>query len=402
MLDFEFSEEQIEIREAVRHFCKKKISPIFQKIDKEGKIPYEIVKGLSELGILGMTVSPEYGGVGADPVTVGVVAEELASADITCAIPTFFLVQCAWGYILDQYGKRETKEAILPYVTKGEAFIGIASTEPDAGSDVANIKTKAEKRGGSYILNGEKMFISGINEIISLLPKGGGYVTIARTDASKGAKGISLFFVPIKGTKGITTTLLEDWGRRGISTGGFAMENVEIPENSLIGEENKGFFIAMKGFDFARGIISIVSSASAQSALSQAIEYTKMRKAFGQPIGKFEGIQFKLAENWAKLDAVKLLGYKALWTFWNEQKGKIGRFEASKLCAEAKMLAPVFAFEAINDAIQCFGAFGYTEECPLHLDLKGVRSYFWAEGTIEIMKIIVGRELLGKEFVAYR
>lgn len=246
------------------------------------------------------------------------------------------------------------------------------------------------------------MFISGINEIMNILPKGGGYVTLAKTDPTKGAKGISLFFVPVKGTTGITTTLLEDWGRRGISTGGFAMENVEISENFLIGEENKGFYIAMKGFDFARGIISIVSCASAQSALSQAIEYIKIRKAFGQPIGKFEGVQFKLAENWAKLDAVKLLGYKALWTFWKEQRGEIGRFEASKLCAEAKMLAPVFAFEAINDAIQWYGAFGYTEECPLHLALKGVRSYFWAEGTIETMKIIVGRELLGKEFVANR
>ncbi len=401
-MDFKFSEEQIEIREAVRNFCKKKIFPIFQKIDREGEIPYEIVQGLSELGILGMTVSPEYGGISADPVTVGMVAEELAKADITCAIPTFFLVQCAWGYILDQYGKKEAKEAILPYVTKGEAFIGIASTEPDAGTDVANIKTKAERRNENYILNGEKMFISGVNEIMDILPKGGGYVTLAKTDVSKGAKGVSLFFVPVKGTKGITTTLLEDWGRRGISTGGFAMENVEISENFLIGEENKGFYIAMKGFDFARGIISIVSCASAQSALSQAIEYIKMRKVFGQPIGKFEGVQFKLAENWAKLDAVKLLGYKALWTFWKEQRGEIGRFEASKLCAEAKMLAPVFAFEAVNDAIQWYGAFGYTKECPLHLALKGVRSYFWAEGTIETMKIIVGRELLGKEFVAYR
>lgn len=107
MIDFEFSEEQFEIREVVRNFCRKKISPIFQKIDREGKIPYEIVQGLSELGILGMTVSPEYGGISADPVTVGVVAEELAKADITCAIPTFFLVQCAWGYILDRYGKKE-------------------------------------------------------------------------------------------------------------------------------------------------------------------------------------------------------------------------------------------------------------------------------------------------------
>ncbi len=402
MINYEFTNEQNEIREMIRNFARKEISTLIQNIDSEGKIPDKIIKGLSNLGILGMTVSPEYGGANADPVTVGVIAEELSSADITCAIPTFFLVQCAWGFIMNKYSKEEVKKTILPLVTKGEAFIGIASTEPDAGSDVANIKTHAIKKGDKYILNGEKMFISGIGEIINQLPKGGGYVTLAKTNPEKGAKGISLFFVPIKGTKGITHTLLEDWGRKGISTGGFAMEDVEIPENYLIGEENNGFYLAMEGFDFARAIISIVSCSVGQSALSKAMEYTKIRRAFGQPIGKYEAIQFKLAEHWAKLDAVKLLGFKALWAFERAQKGELKRFEASKLCAEAKMLAPVFAFEAINDAIQWFGAFGYTRECPLHLALKGVRSYFWAEGTIEIMKIIVGRELLGKEFISYR
>lgn len=402
MLNFEFTEEQKKIRESVRAFCKREISPLVQQIDREEKIPEKVIKGLSELGLLGMTVSSEYGGIGADPITVGIVAEELASADITCAIPTFFLVQCAWGYIFDRYGREKAKEKVLPRITNGEAFIGIAATEPDTGSDLANIKTYAERRDGKFIVNGEKMFISGINEIFHLLPAGGGYITAVKTERSSGVKGISLLYVPVKDTKGITPTILKDWGRKGISTGGFAMENVEIPEENLIGEEGKGFYIAMEGFDYARGIISIVCSAVAVSSLNYAMEYLKMRKAFGNPIGKYEGIQFKLAEHWSKLQAVRLSGYRALWMLMKEMEGKGSRLETTRACAEAKMLAPVFAFEAINDAIQWFGAFGYTEECPLHLALKGVRSYFWAEGTIEIMKIIVGRELLGKEFIAYR
>ncbi|MCX7974945.1 MAG: acyl-CoA/acyl-ACP dehydrogenase [Candidatus Aminicenantes bacterium] len=401
-MDFELNEEQKMIKEAVAELAQAEIKPYVKKIDEEKKIPDSIIKGLADLGILGMTVSPEFGGSAADPVTTGVVAEELAKADFSCAVPTFFLVQCAWGYVLDKYGQREAKEAILPWVTKGQAFLGIASTEPEAGSDVANIKTRADKRDKAYILNGEKMFISGLAEILNQLPKGGGYVTLAKTEFQRGAKGISLFYVPVKGTRGISPTYLEEWGRRGISTGGFAMEDVVIPENYLIGQENKGFYYAMEGFDLARALIAVVSSSAAQSALSQAMDYLKIRQAFGQPIGKFEGLQFKVAENWAKLEAAKLLGYRALWTYGEEQRGKKSRWETTRLCAEAKMLAPVFAFEAINEAIQCFGAFGYTEECPLHLALRGVRSYYWAEGTVEIMKIIVGRELLGKEFIAYR
>jgi acyl-CoA dehydrogenase len=214
---------------------------------------------------------------------------------------------------------------------------------------------------------------------------------------------MSLFYIPLKGTKGITSTTFEDWGRRGISTGGFTLEDVQIPGDFLIGEQNRGFQLVMEGFDYARAIISVVCAGAAMSALEQAMEHLKQRRAFGQPIGRFEGIQFKLAEHWAKLDALRLLGYKALWMFGKEQsEGAYSRFEVTRHCAEAKLLAPRFAFEAINDAIQWFGAFGYTLDCPLELALKGVRSYYWAEGTLEILKIIVARELLGKEYVAYR
>ncbi len=402
-MDFELSAEQRLIQHTIRDFGQKEIKPLLRKIDEDERIPFSIIQSLSKLGILGITVAKEYGGADADPLTTGIIAEELAKADISCAIPTFFLVQAAWGYVLNKYGRESIKNEILPKITKGTVFLGIASTEPDAGSDLANMKTTAIKKDDKYIISGEKMFISGINEITNYLPDGGGYVMLAKTEPAKGTHGISLFYIPIKDLKGISTTLLKDWGRRGISSGGFAMDNVEIPADYLIGEENKGFYIAMEGFDYARAIISLVASGVALSALEQAMEYIKKRIAFCQPLGKFEGVQFKLAEHWSKLEASRLLGYKALWMYGKEQKeNAFTRFEVTKVCAAAKLSAVPSAFEAINDAIQWFGAYGYTTDCPLELALKGVRSYYWAEGALEIMKIIVARELLGKEFIAYR
>ena len=403
MMNFEFNSEQELIKKTVREFGQKEVAPVVRNIDDGKRIPDEIIKTMADIGLLGMTVSSDYGGAEADPVTVGIVAEELARADISCAIPTFFLVQAAWGQLLDKHGREAAKKDILPGVTKGRAFLGIAATESDVGSDLANMRTVAKKVENGYLINGQKMFISGIAEAVDQLPQGGGYVTLARTDPSRGTRGMSLFYIPLKGTKGITSTTFEDWGRRGISTGGFTLEDVQIPGDYLIGEQNRGFQLVMEGFDYARAIISVVCAGAAMSALEQAMEHLKQRRAFGQPIGRFEGIQFKLAEHWAKLDAMRLLGYKALWMFGKEQsEGAYSRFEVTRHCAEAKLLAPRFAFEAINDAIQWFGAFGYTLDCPLELALKGVRSYYWAEGTLEILKIIVARELLGKEYVAYR
>lgn len=401
-MDYSFTDEQKLIQKAVREFGANEIAPNLMKINEENRISTGIIKGLADLNVLGLTVSEEYGGLNADPVTAGIVAEELARADISCAVPTFYLVQAAWGHVLNKYGKEEAKQAILPKMTVGDAFLGIAATESDTGSDLGNMRTHAKKSNDGYILNGEKMFISGIVEAMTQLPDGGGYVTLVRTAPEKGTRGMSLFYVPVKDVEGISYTTLEDWGRTGISTGGFSLIDVQLPESHLIGEENKGFYMAMEGFDYARALISVVCAGAAMSALEHAMEYLKLRTAFGHQIGRFEGVQFPLSDNWARLEALRLMGYKALWLYGRELKGECTRFDVTMACAEAKLLGPQTAFNAINDAIQWFGAFGYTTECPLNLALRAVRSYYWAEGTLEIMKIIVARELLGKEYVAFR
>lgn len=402
-MDFTFTKEQEMIRRDVREFGEFEIEPYMEEIEEKGAIPNEIIKEMAEIGILCMSVDSKYGGIDADPVTVGIVAEELARADISCAIPTFFLVEAAWGSILDRYGTEEAKQAILPDAAKGEAFIGIAATEPDVGSDLANMITVAKKTENGYKLNGAKMFISGIKEVMNQLPKGGGYVTLAKTEPKKGARGVSLFYLPLSKAEGVSPTTFEDWGRKGISSGGFMLSDVSIPKEYLIGQENRGFYTAMEGFDYARTIIAVVCCGASMKSLEIAMEYIKERTAFGTPIGKYEAIQMKLAEHWSKIRAARHLAYEALWTLGREIKNQgAKRFETSMKCAQAKLLAPQFAFEAINDAIQWFGAFGYTTGCDLHIALKAVRSYYWAEGSREIMALIVARELLGKDFVAYR
>lgn len=400
MIDFTFSEEQEILRANLRKFGEEKISARLAEMIEKKEIPQELIKELSEMGLLGMCISPEYGGLGLEAVAAGIVAEELGKADVGCAIPTFFLVQCAWSYILDKYGSEEVKQEVFPRMRKGEAFVGVAVTEPDAGSDVASCKTTAVRKGSTYIVSGEKGYISGVREAEKY---GGGFVTLAKTTPELGTRGMTLFFFPIKAVGGVTTRYTEELGREGISWGGFYMDNVTVPEHYRIGEENKGFYLVNQGFEFARGLIALVCVGAASKALENGINYMKQRQAFGRPIASYEGLQFVLAEDYSKLEATRLLAYKALWMYQKEQReGGFSRFQVSGAIAMAKMLAPLWAFDAANHAMQWQGAYGYSMDCPEQRALRGIRSYTLAEGSTEVMKLIVTRELLGKEYLAYK
>ncbi|MGC8912464.1 MAG: acyl-CoA dehydrogenase family protein [Thermoplasmata archaeon] len=397
-MDYTFTEEQEMIRESVREFAERKIAPIALKMEETREIPMEIVKGMAELGIIAPTASPDYGGVGFDAVTCAIVAEELARADPTGSIPVFYLIQASWGHVLNKYGTHECKSEVFPKVTKGDWFLGIATTESDAGSDLGSTRTRITPTANGYVVNGEKMYISGVREAYT---RGGGHVTIAKQTPELGTRGMTLFYLPLQ-SKGITPTYVDDLGREGISTGGFTIDNVEIPKHYLIGEENRGFYIVHEGYEFARGLISVICASAGLKSLENGMNYIKQRKCFGTPIGKFEGIQFKLAEHYTKLSMLKDMAYKAMHTIDLEQKGKAKRFEVSKAIAMAKMFAQEWACAAIDDVMQWQGAFGYTKECPDQCAWRAVRSFGWAEGSKEIMRIIVGRELLGKDFVPYR
>ena len=259
-----------------------------------------------------------------------------------------YLVEAAWGFILSQYGTDEVKSEYLPKITSGEAFCGIAVTEPEGGSDIVGAaKTTAMKKGKNWILNGEKIFISGITESSNW---GGVHLTLARTDPSKAHKGFSFFAVPLKDNQNIETTLFEDMGRMGISTGGFKMDNVELPKYHLIGKLDRGFSYAMEGFSAARILIGATCIGASEAALDLGIDHIKTRNAFGRPLGSFEGIQFPLAEHYCNIDAIKLQTYRAAWTIDKMYRGKkCTHHDVAIAAAISKLRAPIYAFGVMNE-----------------------------------------------------
>ncbi len=395
---FEFTEEQEMIRESVREFAQKKIAPIALEMEKTKEIPKDVIKGMAELGLLGCTADEAYGGPGLDAVSAGVIAEELGRADCTGSTCVFYLVQAAWGYLFNKYGTEEAKKEIFPKVISGDWFLGIATTESDAGSDVIGGKMMIKKDGDDFIVNGEKMYISGVREAVT---GGGGHVTIGHQSPELGSRGMTMFYLPLT-DDGITPTYIDDLGREGISCGGFKADNVRIPKKYIIGEENKGFYIVHEGYEVARALIAVICAAAGLKSLENGMNYIKERKVFGKPLASFQEINFRLAEHHTKLTMLRDLGYQALLAIDQEQKGKGNRFETSKIVAMSKMFASEWACEAINDVMQWQGAFGYSRECPDQAAWRAVRSFALAEGSREVMRMIVARELLGKEMTAIK
>ncbi len=397
MLDYTFSEEQELLRKTVREFCAREITPRIKDMMSQRKIPQEIKDGMAKMGLLGMAIPEKYGGPGYDPVTIGIVAEEIGRADPTVSIPVFFLVDNAWSYLVAKYGSEQLKSELLPDIVKGKKYLGIASTEPAFGSDVASMKTVAIRKGNKLVVNGEKSYISLVRDIKE---QGGGFVTVAKTDPTKpGTSGTSLVYLPYSETN-FDMTYLEEMGREGSSWGAFKIKDQEIPEHYIIGKENQGFKIVHEGFEFARAIIAVISAGAALESIQRGVNYLKERVAFGKPLSKFQGLQFQVADNVAKMETALDLGYKALWVYDQEQRfGTYTRFQVSKEVAKAKLLSTTWAFDAVNDALQWQGAFGYSKDCPEEWALRGIRSFQLAEGSREIMKQIVARETIGKEFI---
>ncbi|MEM4704012.1 MAG: acyl-CoA dehydrogenase family protein [Candidatus Bathyarchaeia archaeon] len=404
-MEFSFTEEQELFRTALREWCEKNL-PLekIREMDSKGEIPHEILKGMADMGLLIMTAPQEHGGAGADWVTACIAAEELGYADVSIALPVLWLVESSWGFVVDRYASEAVREACIRKAVKGEAFIGIASTESGGGSDVAAFRSTARREGDNWILNGEKMYISGTEEAKKL---GGGYFVIARTSpAPEGAphRGMTGFYLPFNAEGVEINKRFEDMGRMAISTGGFLMKDVKIPDSYRLGEVDKGFYLTMEGFDNARILIAAVCVGAARRALDIGMEYIKERKAFGRPIGKFEGIQFELADDWAKLEALKSLTYRTAWM--NDMKYKHGKFsalEVGKYIAACKLIAPHLAFDIYKHAMIWMGAFGYTKECPLEMGLRGIMSYcVGAEGATNIQRTVIARELLGKEYIPYK
>ncbi len=400
-MDFSWTEEQRLWRRAVRDFAQNEIAPRVREIDEQERIPIEIVQGMAEMGLLAPTVGEEYGGVAADWMMATIAAEELGRADISLAIPVLYLVEAAWGFIFYRYGSDRLKEAYLPKVTRGEAFLGIATTEPGGGSDILGAcHTRAERDGDQWKVNGEKVYISGVRESLEW---GGIHLMLARTDPDEAAghKAFTFLALPLRGTEGIAPTFFEDMGRMGISTGGFALDDVRLPADHQVGDLNRGFYHAMEGFSAARSLIGATCVGASEAALGMGMEQVKMRQAFGRPIGSYEGIQFPLADLYTDLEAVKLSTYKSAWTMDQMyQHGDATHHDIALAAAMAKLKAPVLGFNIMNEVADWFGAMAYTKECPIEMGIRGIRSYsIGAEGTPNVMRMIIARELLGQDFL---
>lgn len=399
-MDYRLTEEERMFQKTVREWCTKNLTPRTREIDSGRKIPDEVIKGMADLGLFGITIPPEYGGGGnVTLATLG--AMEVGRGDVSMATAVYYLLVNGWARILAKFGTEECKREILPDVAGGKKFIGIAATEPGGGSDVANFKMTAQKEGDEYALNGEKMFIS-----CGLEAKrnGGGHLTLARTAPGTGFKGMSFFYVPAD-LDGIKIHAYEDMGRMGISTCSLVYEDARIPAHYLLGEEGKGFYHTMTGFDVARNLVSAACVGAGDKGLEMGIDYIKQRTAFGRPIGKFEGIQFELADLYSELELVKNLVLKAAWQLdeFHYGAGETDPKDIARNVAIVKLRAPQIAFNIYKAAMQWYGAAGYTDEYNLEMGFRGIMSYLvGAEGALNIMRIIIGRELLGKEFIPYK
>ena len=383
MAGFSFSEEQEMFRSEMQRFAQRELAPGANERAKKESVSREMIKKMADVGLLGLNAPEEYGGQPSDFVSMGIAAEELAKVDL--GIGMISLVNPIMSIAL-KAGTEEARQEWLPQFVKGDKLSCFAITEPGCGSDAAAIQMKAVHDQGYYILNGEKTSVTnGMNADIALV--------FAKTDATAGARGVTTFIVPLD-LPGITRSRFADMGFIPLGRASLIMEDVKIPVKYRVGEEGKGFYVAMHGFNFWRVILGLAVLGLAESSLEDAIEYSKQRKAFGRPIAKFEGVSFKIAEAATHIEAARLLCYRTLWLRDQE-------LPHTKEAAMCKWFAPKVAVDTIHNSLLIHGHIGYSEEYPVEQRLRDAIGFEMADGTAEIMKLIIVRELLGREFLPY-
>jgi len=382
-MEFGFTETQEMFRHSVREFSKRELAPGAKERAKGDHIPKEVLKKMAGVGILGLTVPKEYGGQPSDWVSVGIAVEEVAKADFNLSI---LPIQNPGAYLALQLAPEEVQKEWVPPLVSGDILFAIAITEPSAGSDAAAIETKAVRQGDYYILNGEKTSIT-------LGMQSAAAIVFAKTDPALRARGVTSFLVPLD-YQGVTRSRIPDMGCKPMGRATIAFDNVRLPARYRLGDEGKGFYLVMSQFDAIRVCLGLMGVGIAQTSLEDAINYAKQRYAFGKPIAKFEGISFKIAEDYTLIEAARLLCYRTLWM----KDHGITHTKESAMC---KWFCPQVAVKVIHHAILIHGHFGYSEEMPLEQRLRDAIGWQFADGTAEIMKIIISRELLGREYLPY-
>jgi hypothetical protein len=378
-MDFEFSEEQLEMRRTLRDFAEKEILPHAAEWDEKKIFPRETITALGELGFLGVIFPSRYGGAGLSYVDYALVIEELARADASVAITLSAHISLCSNHIYEQ-GTEEQKEEFLTPLASGKWIGAWSLTEPEAGSDAGGTRTTAVLDGDEWVLNGSKTFTT--NGSVADVA-----IAIAVTDKSKGSHGISAFIVP-RGTPGFRNGKKEDkLGHRASDTSEMVFDNCRVPKRLLLGDEGEGFVSALKILDGGRIGIAALGLGIAQASYECARQYSQQRKQFGKSISSFQAIQWKLADMATEIDAARLLMYRAAWL---KDRGKPHTKEA----AMAKLYASEVAVRAANESVQILGGYGYTKDYPAERYYRDAKLTTIGEGTSEIQRLVIARQLL--------
>jgi butyryl-CoA dehydrogenase len=371
-------DEHQAIRELVRDFATNEIAPKSAEVDRNARFPEETFKKLGEMDLMGLPISQEYGGAGADYRSYAIAVEEIGRACGSTGLSYAAHVSLGSNPIY-MFGTEEQKMHYLPKLTKGEWLGCWALTEPGTGSDAAAQKTTARLEGDHWVLNGTKQFITNATHADVA-------IIMAMTDQSKGRKGISCFIVD-KGTKGYAVSKVErKMGMRGSPTASLTFEDCHIPKENIIGEVGEGYKQALMTLEGGRISIGALALGIAQAAMDAALNYAKQREAFGQPIGKFQFIQGYLADMSTQISAARLLLYHAAWM---KDHHKRVTLEGS----QAKLFASEIASRVCNLCIQIHGGYGYIEDFPAERFLRDAKLCEIGEGTSEIQRLLIARQL---------
>lgn len=378
-MKFEFTDEQLMIQQTAREFAESEIAPSAVERDKKGEFPADIVKKLGELGFMGMMVSPQYDGAGLDTVSYVLAMIEISKVDASVGV-IMSVNNSLVCYGLEKWGSDFIKETYLRPLAKGEKLGAFALSEPEAGSDATKQNTTAHKEGDYWVINGMKNWITnGLSADY--------FLVVTQTDKEKGHHGITTFVVE-KGTPGFGHGVKEDkLGIRSSDTCSLTFENCKVPEKNIVWEVGKGFNFAMNTLNGGRIGIAAQACGIAEASLEAAKKYAKVRKAFGTEIANLQAIQFKLADMSVKLEAAKLLTLEAAAL---KDAGK----KYVKEAAMAKLYASKIAVECALDAIQIHGGYGYVREYLVERYLRDAKITEIYEGTSEIQRIVIARELL--------
>lgn len=379
-MDFDFTEEQIMIRNLMKDFAKNEILPKARDDDRNERFPKDILDKMAPLGLLGAPLPEEYGGMGIDHIAYVLMMEELGR--VSFALRSIVSVHISlFQLTLNQWGTEEQKQKYLPRTTKGEILGCFATTEPNVGSDIASIETSAVLDGGKWRLNGNKMWISngGVAEVALIF---------AQTDKAKKHRGIAAFLVD-RDTPGFSSTDIHGkLGLRSANTAELILKDCVIPEENVLGQVGEGFKIAMTAFDNARLCVAAGCVGLAQACIDASVLYSQTRKQFGKPIGSFQLVQELIADMIVETEAARLLTYRAAHL---KNKGVPSTIETSM----AKYYASEAALRAANNAVQVHGGYGFSDEYPVERYYRDVKVATLLEGTSQMHKLIIGRDATG-------